>query len=130
TRKLLFVLSEVFWPAHLANLGHSFPARPVFLVKLHEEHSRFDRLFPRLQLKLSIAADDFLSFRKGPVGHGHLPPGESDAGALRYWGEPPAAEHRSGFLRLFAKLRHGIHERLGRQALVLGMLDYHHESHF
>ena len=102
----------------------------MFLVKLHEDHRRFDRLFPRFQLKLSIAADDLLSLGEGPVGHGHLPPGESDAGALRCWGEPPAPEHRSGFVRLSAKLRNGIHERLGRRALVLGMLDDHHESHF
>src|SRR5260370_39477027 len=130
TRKLLYVLGAVFWPAHLANLGLSFPARPVFLVKLHEEDRRLDRLFPRLQLKLSKAADDLLSLGEGPVGHSHLPPKESDAGALHSGGEPPAPEHRSGFVRLFAKLRNGIHERLGWRALVLGVLDYHHESHF
>ena len=101
----------------------------MFLVKFHEADRRFDRLLLRFQLKLRIATDNLLGLGERPVGHGHLPPGKPDAGAQRRWPEPPAPEHRAGFGLVFGQLRNSIHQLLGRRALILGVLDYHHESH-
>ena len=36
---------EVFRPEELSNFGLTLPARPVFLVKLHEVHGPFEGLF-------------------------------------------------------------------------------------
>src|SRR3984893_1914348 len=126
---LLCLGSEVFRPEHLTNLGFALPARPVFLVKFHEADRPFDRLFLRFQLKLRVAADTLLSLGERPVGHGHLPTGKPDAGAQRSWPEPPAPDHRAGFGLLCGELRNSIHQLLGWRTLLLGVLDYHHESH-
>src|SRR6202165_4324369 len=70
TRPLLCLGSEIFRPEHLANLGLALPDRPVFLVKFHEAHRGFDRLFLRFQLKLRVAANNLLGLGERPVGHG------------------------------------------------------------
>src|SRR5580692_2935913 len=88
---------KVVRPEHLTNLSLTFPARPVFLVQFHELDRRFDCLFLRLQLKLRVAPDDFLSFGERPVDHGHLASGKPDAGTLRGRQEPAIAQHGAGF---------------------------------
>src|SRR5882724_4453191 len=126
----LWFANEVFRPVHLANLSFAFPSRPVLLVKFHEELRAFDRLFFRLQVKLRIPADNLLGLREWPVNDGDLPSLKPDAGALSSGTEPPAADHRAGFDRLFAELANGLHQFLGRKAPFLGGLNNHHESHF
>src|SRR5207245_3376890 len=128
-RALLCFGREVFRPEHLANFGLALPARPVFLVKFHEAQRPFDRLFFRLQLKNRIPTYDFLGLGERPVDRGYLPPRKPDACAHRSWGQPAAIDQRAGFDRLFAKLRHRVHEFLGRRARVFSVLDQHHESH-
>src|SRR2546425_7528679 len=67
---------------------------------------------------------------KGPSIRGYLPPRKPDARAHRSWSQPAAIDQRAGFDRLFAKLRHRVHEFLGRRAReVFSVLDQHHESH-
>src|SRR2546425_4481148 len=128
-RALLSLRRKVFRPEDLANFGLALPARPVFPVKFHEAQRSFDRLFFRLQLKDRIPADDFLGLGEGPVDRGYLPSRKPDARARRGWGQPAACDHRAGFDRLFADLRHRLHEFLGWGARVLGVFDQHHESH-
>src|SRR6266536_85074 len=81
--------SEVFRTADLTNLDLALPARPVLLVQVHEPNRRFDGLFLRLQLMHRVAADDLLGLGKGPIDHGDVPAGKSNAGAHRGRGEPP-----------------------------------------
>src|SRR6266550_7198368 len=88
-----------------------------------------DRLLLRLQLKLRIAADNFLGLGERPVGHFDLPTRKPDAGALRSGSKSSTPANGSGFDRLFAEYRHGVHELLGRWARFLSVLDQHHESH-
>src|SRR6266446_1325165 len=122
--------NEILRIEHLANLSLAFPSRPVLLVKFHEELRALDRLFFRLQVKLRIPADNLLGLRERPVNDGDLPSLKPDAGALSSGTEPPAADHRTGFDRLFAELANGLHQFLGRKAPFLGGLNNHHESHF
>src|SRR5437016_3449999 len=129
TLSFLCGLREIFGPPHLADFGFAFPAGPVLFVKFHEADRRVDGLLLCLELKLGIATDDFLGFGERPVGHGHLSSRKPDAGAQRGWPESAASNHVAGFGRVFAELRHGIHQRLGWGAGPLGGLDYHHESH-
>src|SRR5437667_1138492 len=128
-RALLSLRRKVFRPEDLANFGLALPARPVFPVKFHEAQRSFDRLFFLLQLKDRIPADDFLGLGERPVDRGYLPSRKPDARAHRGWGQPAACDHRAGFDRLFAELRHRLHEFLGWGARVLGVFDQHHESH-
>src|ERR1700730_11906900 len=65
----------------LANLGLAIPARPVLLMKFHEPHRTFDRLFFRLQFKHRVPAKDFLGLGKRPVSHGKLSSRQPDARA-------------------------------------------------
>ena len=85
-RSFIYMLREVLGPEDLANLGLALPSRPVFFVKFHETHRSFDRLFLRLQVKLRIAADNFLGLGERSVGHLDLPTRKPDAGALRSGG--------------------------------------------
>src|SRR2546430_7915150 len=55
-RSTLFPYTTLF-RSHLANLGLALPAGPELLVKFHEAHCSFDRLFFRLQLKLRVPTD-------------------------------------------------------------------------
>src|SRR5712671_5760490 len=122
--------AKVFRSEHLTNLSLALPARPVFLVKSHEADRPFNRFLLRFQLKLRVAADDFLGLGERPVGHGHLPSGEPDASAQRSWSKPSAPEHRATGLNIFfGENGDCIHKLLGWQTLFLGMLNYHHEFH-
>src|SRR5712671_6722222 len=55
-------LRVVFRAEHLADFGFAFPAGPVLFVKFHEADRGFDGFLLCLELKLGIAADDFLGF--------------------------------------------------------------------
>src|SRR6185369_2919673 len=101
----------------------------MLFVKLHETDRRPDCLFFRFQLELRVAADNLVGLGEGPVGYDHPSSGEADSGPLGRWPEAPAPEHRSGFDLLFGELRNRVHQRLGWMALILRVLDYHHESH-
>src|SRR5436190_6370733 len=103
-RKLLCFGSELFRPEDLANLRLALPPWPVFLVQFHEAHRPFNGLFLRLQLKDSIAADDFLGLGEGSVDLGQLSSRKSDARAHRSGSQPAACNHRAGFDRLLAEL--------------------------
>src|ERR1700687_1335568 len=93
-RLLLTELSEVLWLEYLANLGLAFPSWPVFPVQFHEAHRPVDCLLLRFQLKLRIAADNFLGLCEWPIGHGQLPFGNADAGALCGWRTASVHAHR------------------------------------
>ncbi len=83
---LLCLRREIFRPEHLANFGLAFPARPVFLVKLHKALCPFDRFFFRLEVEDRIPADDFLGLGEGPVDRADLSLREPDARAHCSWG--------------------------------------------
>src|SRR5229473_5267934 len=129
TRPLLCVLSEVLRPEQLPNLGLALPSWPVLFVKFHKLLCRLDRLLLRIKLELGISADNFLGFGEGPIDDLDLSSGEPHARALRSWSEPTASQHPAFFDRFFSELSNGVHQLLGRSALILGMLDQHHESH-
>src|SRR6266436_8259459 len=90
---------------------------------------RLERLFFCLELKNRKPTDDFFGLGERPVDRGYLAFRKTDACARCSGGQSAAYDHRAGFDGLFAKLRHLIHESLGRSALVLSGLDQHHESH-
>src|ERR1700680_4143270 len=91
SRTLVYLLSEVLRPEYLSNLGLALPSRPVFLVKFHEAHRSFDRLLLRFQFKLRITANNLLGLGERSIGHGQLPTGNPDTGALRSWAKPTAS---------------------------------------
>src|ERR1700732_319369 len=106
---LLRLVREVPRFIHLANFGLAFPFRPVLPVKFHEALGAFDRNFFRSQLKLRVAANDFLGFGEGPILYDEFAAGNADAGAFSRWEEATVAEHRAGFDGLFAELPNGVH---------------------
>jgi hypothetical protein len=64
---LLPLGSKVLRPEDLAYLGLALPTRPVFLVKFHKGHGRFDRFLLRFEFKLRISADDLLRLSEGAI---------------------------------------------------------------
>ena len=91
-RMLLWFGRKVFRIVDLANFGLALPARPILLVKLHEPHRPFDRLFLRFQLEHREPADDFLGLGKGFVAGGYLSSRKPDTRALRSWRQPARFE--------------------------------------
>src|SRR5207248_3078094 len=102
--------SEVFRPEDLANLDLALPARPMLLVQVHEPDRRFHGLFLRLQLMHRVAADDLLGLGKGPVDHGDVPAGKSNAGAHRGRGEPPGLDQDSVSAQPFGRPHYCVHK--------------------
>src|SRR5262245_11605071 len=121
---------EVLWTPHLSNLGHTFPARPVIPVKVHERHCRRGRLFLRLELKDGKPTDDLLCLGKGTIADGNFSSREPHARSRRGRGQPASRDHLAGLGLLFGDLRNGIHKRLRWRAFCFRRFDYGHESHF
>src|ERR1700730_16655769 len=116
-------------PEHLADLGLTLPAWPVFVMTFHETRRSFERLFLRLQFKNCIPAEDFLGLCERPVGDGNLSSRQPDAGACRGWAKPAAFDHFTGLRCFFGELVHGLHQFLWWRTRSLGGFDHHHESH-
>src|SRR5580658_1685369 len=126
--RLRFLL-ECFRPQHLPNFGLALPARPVLFMQLHKARGTLDRLFLRFQLKHRESAHHFLGLGVRPVNRGHLSSRKPHPRALRYRNQPPARDHRAGFGRVFAQLRHRFQEFRGRRSRVFTVFHQHQESH-
>src|SRR5258705_6309757 len=114
---------------HLTDLRLALPARPVFSVKFHEVHGSVDHLLLRLQLKDSVTTDDLFGLCERAIDHHNSSLREPDARTHRSWGQTSGLQHHAGFRCLFAKLRNGLHQFLGRRARVLGGLYQGHKTH-
>src|SRR5580704_8804704 len=126
---LLRLLLEGFRPQHLADFGLALPSRPILLVQLHKAPGTFDRFFLRFQFKHCESAHHFLRLGVRPVDRSHLSSSKPHPCALRYRHQPPARDHRSGFGRVFAQLRHRCQEFRRRRPGIFTVFYQHQESH-
>src|SRR5262249_18544774 len=120
---------KVFRLEHLTNFGLALPTWPIFFVEFHEADCRLDCLLFRLQFKLGVAADNLFGLGKRPVSYGYVSSRKPNASTLRGWPQASISEHGSGFDFLLHQACNRVHQFFGWRALLLGMLDYHHELH-
>src|SRR6185312_17371886 len=92
-RSSLWLRRRVGRPENLTNFGFALPARPVFLVQLHEVYCRLDGLLFRFELELRVSADNLLGLSERAIEQGDLTSGKPDARAHRSWRQPAGIKH-------------------------------------